>query len=398
MIEGYYNHYMIGFCILRKKGRIKLKKQWHDMSGMPLKLKSNRVWRTYSGGAMLEAWQGESQPRDSEYPEEWVGSAVRAVNAGRDAPNEGLSLVRLPDGTDVPLTHFIKQNPAAYLGQKHAEKYQSNPALLVKLLDASERLTIQVHPDREFAMREFQSPFGKTEAWYILGGREIGGEEPSVLMGFKPYITPEIWKELFDKQDTKGMREALHRVPVQEGDVFIVEGGVPHAIGSGCFLIEIQEPTDYTLRTERKTPHGKELADEACHQGLGFDKMLEAFHYDALDAEAAMRRWKIKPKLINENGQGKEECLIGTAHTDRFRMHRLFVTGSYPVSAKPSFCIAIVVSGAGSLSYSDGNVALKQGDMLFLPAGLKEHTWTVSEAVRTQDTKPLQVVLCEPPL
>ncbi len=70
------------------------------------------------------------------------------------------------------------------------------------------------------------------------------------------------------------MLDSLHKVPLTEGEVLLIEGGVPHAIGSGCFLIEIQEPTDYTLRVERTTVRGETLPDTACHQGAGFPERL----------------------------------------------------------------------------------------------------------------------------
>ncbi len=95
-------------------------------------------------------------------------------------------------------------------------------------------------------MSAFNSEFGKTEAWYILGGREVEGEKPYVLLGFKPGTTREQWKSLFEEQDIQGMLDCLHKVPVQEGDTFLLEGGVPHAIGSGCFMVESR-----SLRTIR---------------------------------------------------------------------------------------------------------------------------------------------------
>lgn len=139
------------------------------------------------------------------------------------------------------------------MGKAHVEKFGSQTAVLVKLLDSSERLTIQVHPDRQFAECKFQSRFGKTEAWYVLSGRTMDGEEPYVLFGFKPGVTAEAWKTLFESQDIPGMIDALHRIPVREGDIFLVEGGVPHAIGSGCFLIEIK--SQQITHFEQSEPH-----------------------------------------------------------------------------------------------------------------------------------------------
>ena len=78
------------------------------------------------------------------------------------------------------------------------------------------------------------------------------------------------------------MLEWMHCIEVHKGDTVLIQGGVPHAIGAGCFLAEIQEPTDYTVRTERITPSGLKVADTMCHQGLGFQKMFDCFHYEGV--------------------------------------------------------------------------------------------------------------------
>ncbi|NOU93674.1 mannose-6-phosphate isomerase [Paenibacillus sp. LMG 31456] len=363
----------------------------HPLSEAPFKLLKNRVWRTYSGGKFLEEWQGTQQAEDTSFPEEWVASTVVAKNVGREHIREGLSLVSLGNRETLPLLDLILMEPEGFLGKSHVAKYGTQTAVLVKVLDASERLTIQVHPDRTFAMDVFESQFGKTEAWYVMGGRTIEGEEPYVLFGFKPGVTKESWRELFEQQDIDGMIHALHRIPVQEGDVFLVEGGIPHAIGSGCFLIEIQEPTDLTLRVERTTPKGNPVPDLACHQGIGFDRMLDCFHYESHSYEDARSKWKKDPVLLSENEGGKELVLIGKESTDRFRMHTIEVTGSFVTEGSGVFGIAIVISGSGTVSWADGEMQINQSDEIFMPAGLNTLSWNSNGADK------LKVVLCYPP-
>ena len=356
-------------------------------------LQRNRVWRTYSGGKLIDRLQGNVHGIDNRMPEEWVASVVRATNVGREhIQDEGLSKIKLSDGAEATLKEIIESDPKAYLGEAHANKYGSHTAVLVKLLDACERLTIQVHPDREFAMDKFQSRFGKTEAWYVIGGREIGGEKPYVLFGFKPGVTKESWKALFESQNIPGMIDALHRIPVREGDIFLVEGGVPHAIGSGCFLIEIQEPTDYTLRTERMTPAGDAVPDRACHQGLGFDQMLECFHYEPCTFEQIKARWYIEPAIIEATAGGRLMSLIKESDTDRFRMNRLTVYSDYVLDNGGGFAIAIILQGNGSIVTDSGEMGIAQGDTLFLPAAMSSMKWICE---RGGDS--LQAVLCYPP-
>lgn len=364
----------------------------HEIELRPFKLSRNRVWRTYAGGERLEKWQGSSNPSDSSFPEEWVASTVVASNVGREEVVEGLSEIVLENGSSITLKDLIDRYPEEILGRNHTSHYGSETALLVKVLDAGERLTIQVHPDREFAKSAFDSLFGKTEAWYILGGRSIDGEEPYVLFGFKPGMTQEKWKRLFEQQDIPGMIDALHKIPVQTGDVFLVEGGVPHAIGSGCFLIEIQEPTDYTLRVERTTPRGLSLPDQACHQGIGFERMLECFHYEAYDDQETLSRWKKEPALVRQDSGGTEYVLIDKKHTDRFRMHLLEVQDELPVNGEGTFSIAIVISGSGKIICQGKEQDVSQADKIFLPAIIDQVNWI------NIGKDPLKVIVCYPPV
>lgn len=150
-------------------------------------------------------------------------------------------------GTDVTLRSVLESDTEGYLGKGAAQ-----PALgvLTKLIDSAERLTLQVHPDKPTALRLFQSQYGKTECWHILSGHPVNGEEPCIYYGFQPDMTRARWEALFHAQDIPGMLAGMQKYPVHPGDTILIEGGMPHAIGAGCFLVEIQEPTDYTIRVE----------------------------------------------------------------------------------------------------------------------------------------------------
>ena len=217
----------------------------------PIKMLPNRVWRIYLGGLLLDELRGD-EGSDGYFPEDWLASVVEANNPPRaDAPErEGLSRVETENGVRY-LKDLIDADPQAYLGKAHIASHGAHFGVLTKFLDSAERLPIQVHPDKTAAKTLFRSDYGKTEAWYILGGREINGEAPYILLGFREDVTKQQLRELFDRQDIAGMAALMHKVPVQAGDVFLIEGGTPHAIGPGCFLLEIQEPTDYTIRTPR---------------------------------------------------------------------------------------------------------------------------------------------------
>lgn len=359
----------------------------------PFKLCSNRVWRTYTGGKLLEQWMNCDGASDGNLPEEWVASVTRANNPGREhVQNEGCSLVELDGGLRMQLTRLIDLDPERILGAGHVKKYGLNTGVLVKLLDSAERLTIQVHPDNETSGRLFNSRFGKTEAWYIMGKRTYMEEKPYVLFGFKPGMTREKWIRLFEEQDIRSMTEALHKLYVEPGQVYLIEGGIPHAIGPGCFILEIQQPTDYTIRVEKRTPMGMEIPDRLCHQGIGFDKMFDCFHYDTFSEEEILKRWRIEPIVMKTQQRGAlEKELIGYGATPHFRMVSVEVSTEYSLGQCNTFSSIVVLSGEGELIWEGGSMTIRQGEAYFTPACLGP------SFIHGSAEKPLNLVCCYPP-
>jgi mannose-6-phosphate isomerase len=354
---------------------------------IPLKQMPNRVWRTYSGGALIDRWKRIMPETDGNMPEEWIMSTISA--RGKNRPSEeGLSTVITPSGL-VFLNELIATDPEGFLGGRVAKKFGTT-GVLIKMLDSKERLTIQVHPDKQFAQEMLNSDFGKTESWYILGGREINGEKSAIYLGFKENITEDKWRELFLKQDIKGMLESLHRIEVSPGDAFIIYGGVPHAIGSGCFLMEVQEPTDYTMRVEKVTPGGLTISDELIHQGIGEEKMLKCFHYDGCSFEAAKKRWKIAPAIVESTDEFTLKSIINMSHTSCFALKELDLDGKITLHGNGDFFIGVIFSGKGTITCHGKDYSYSQGDEIFFPATL--------ESVKISSSLASKIMLCYPPL
>lgn len=356
---------------------------------VPMKLTNERVWRTYLGGSLLDEMHDFAGSGDDHFPEEWIASVVAARNAGREEiSDEGLS--RLAEPPHHYLSDVIAADPGLLLGQAHVAAYGASMGVLVKLIDSSERLAIQVHPDREHAQRLFQSQYGKTECWHILGGRVIDGVDPYVYIGFQAGITRERWQQLFDRQDISGMLACLHRYSVRAGDTILIEGGVPHAIGAGCFLIEIQEPTDYTIRVERSTPSGFAVADVMCHQGLGFERMFECFDYGGLGREENYKRRFIPARIHSESAGGQQKALIDYRHTDYFKMEELVVAGEMTIENHEAFMIVYVLGGNGRFQTTETAENLSVGDQFFVPADSGRLVFTCHHG----GSEPLRVVCC----
>ncbi len=318
----------------------------------PVKLDRAGAWRTYTGGSLIDKLHGIENTADTNFPEEWIMSTVAARNSGREHIVEGLSMV---SGTDVSLKQLIEDYPEETLGKSHFEKFGKSLGVLVKIIDSAERLTIQVHPTKKKAKELFDSLYGKTECWHVIDGREINGEKPCIYFGFKEGITREYWKKVFDEQDIPAMLDCLHRFEVKPGDTFLIEGGIPHAIGAGCFLIEVQEPTDYTIRTERVTPKGLAVADFMCHQGLGFDRMFDCFNYDGMPKNEVAERWNLKK-------QGNS--VVGYNNTEMFKLDMIDVDGKETVTGGDVFSGIYVLSGEGELC----GEKIKAGSQYFIPA------------------------------
>jgi mannose-6-phosphate isomerase len=361
---------------------------WAHLTRQPLRLAHNRVYRVYQGGALLDRMQRVPAPEDGHFPEEWIGSTTVTRIPGRPK-DEGLSQVLLADGSTLLLKPLIEQHPEAMLGAAHAARYGTALAVLCKLLDSAMRLPIQVHPDRTFARRHCNSDFGKTESWIILAMRRVGRETPYILFGFREGVTEAAFRRMAKSQDITGQVAALNRIEVQPGEVYLVTAGTPHAIGPGVFMIEVQEPTDLVINTEY-TVGEIQRTEAQCTMGLGFDLGMQCFDYRAAGMEH-VRRCTLAPRLIAEDGGGREECLIGPEDTPCFGVSRLLVTGAVPDRDRGRCYIGIVTDGRGSIDGPDAPIALEPGTTFFVPAA-SEH-W----GYRATSDVPVSVVKCFPP-
>ncbi len=353
----------------------------------PFFLPPNRVRRSYQGGYLLEKFRGYPQPGDGWFPEDWIAS-VTASRTGTE-PDEGLSPVRF-GMEEIRLRDLILRNPRAMLGADHNASFGPDPYLLVKLLDSRIRLRLQVHPGRQAAQKLFRAAHGKTEAWIVMETRRVGAETPHILLGFREGVTEEAFREAVFDPEQRGLLELFHKITVQPRDVFYIQGGTPHAIGPGVFMVEVQEPSDDTIFVE---PRGKDLRAEgsASHLGLGWETALDCFHYEGISEAAALQRWRIAPRLIRDEAGGRVEALLyGPEIAAYFGAARLTVRKALTMHC-PSFYIAIVTRGAGRIRSRGGSERVARGDALFLPAALGGHRWEAAAA------EGLEVIACYPP-
>ena len=177
---------------------------------------------------------------------------------------------------------------------------------------------------------------------------------------------------LFEAQDIAGMLNCLHRFDVNPGDTLLIEGGVPHAIGAGCFLVEIQEPTDYTIRVERVTPSGFPVVDAMCHQGLGFERMFDCFHYEPLTREQTRARWLLPMRPLREELGASVRAVVGYGDTPMFALNQLDVRDTLVLPCEDQFSGLYVLAGEGTMACGSSSQPIRQAEQYFIPAGVRE--------------------------
>jgi mannose-6-phosphate isomerase len=315
----------------------------------PVVLGPNQPAHFYLGGAGIARFRGVPQP--SEYsPEDWIASTTSMFS------RPGIGLSRLPGGQT--LRAAIAAAPRDFLGPAHVARYGADPALLVKMLDTGQRLVAHLHPDREFAARHLGSRYGKTEAWIILDA------QPSsrVYLGFKQDADPALVRRLVAEQDTAAILRSLNQVPVAAGDTWLVPAGVPHAIGAGVTLVELQEPTDFSILLEWA---GFRIdGPREGHLGLGFDLALTALDLSGWDSGRLDGLRASRPGACGRPGVTR---LLPARADPFFLAERVDVAA--PVTFEPGYAILVVTAGSGVIDYSAGCLPVQRGATILVPYG-----------------------------
>lgn len=302
----------------------------------PIVLPSNRPpERFYRGGARISAFRGEEEAAPRE-PEDWVGSTTTIRG------EEALGLTTLPDGR--LLRDAIEADPVAWLGDRHARRWGSDARLLVKLLDAGQRLPVHAHPHDDFAASHLGRTHGKAEAWYILEGG-------TVHVGLREDVAVEALADLVGRQDVEALLGLLHVIEVHPGDVVWVPPGELHAIGAGVLLLELQQPEDLSILLEWE---GFEIdGPQEGHLGLGFDLALTAVTRTARSVAETGALVHAAPSSGSVFPRDADEY---------FRLVRMPVHGAAIV--EPGFAIVVVVRGTVAVA----GQSLAAGATVLVPA------------------------------
>lgn len=256
-------------------------------------------------------------------------------------------------GTNEPLKEVLSKHPG-WLGSHVLQITEGKPELpiLIKLIDAKRDLSVQVHPDDNYA-KEYEGQWGKTEMWYVLGARN----DSELIYGFSKDVDRDSVKNAVSNGTISSL---LNHVPVQKDDVFFIESGIVHAIGAGCLIAEIQQSSNLTYRLydyDRVDKWGRK-------RDLHIEKALDVMKMNS----SAIPRQPLR--VLKYKAGYASELLTRCKY---FQVERLLLDTENRRIAdfqtkSNSFHTLLCVDGCGSIFGEGCMLNFFKGDCIFVPA------------------------------
>lgn len=323
----------------------------------PLLLQGS-LHETMWGGRHLETVAGKALPKGAKVGESWE-TAVE-------------SIVRNPPHAGTTLGDLVRQFGSDLVGDRAIEVFGPRFPLLTKFLDAQDSLSVQVHPNDEYAARHEGGKLGKTEAWYVLrvepGARLVYG----LARGTD---AAEVRTAIAETQ----LEDLLNTFEARVGDVIFVPAGTVHAIGAGIVLYELQEYSDVTYRLY---DYGRLQADGKLRE-LHVEKGLDVMRFTSTPVE------RVSPVEREFSGvDGSRKVLVGSRY---FVLEELCFSGTAHGATNGSSChIVSLLDGACMVESDGGQVRLGLGDTAVLPARLGPYRLTGDGARVLRSYVPVQ--------
>ena len=331
----------------------------------PEKLPPNQFDHFYKGGYKIGSLRGG--PGGPMRPEEWIGSTTTRYGE----TYTGLS--KLSSGE--LLVDVIGRESEAWLGREHLNTFGSSTEILVKLLDPDQALPVHFHPTRKFAKEHLGVSHGKTEAWIIVdapAGAKVG-------LGFKKEMSKTEVLPLVAGKQSQAIIDSLEFFEVKPGDAFFVPSGIPHAIGAGIFVMEMQEPTDYSglLEWEGFAVDG----EKDVHYDLGFDILLDDLRYSPLNKNE-IEKWITHDRL----NAATDVNIFSESANPYFRAN--YLSGKVS-SVEAGFAIFLALSGQGRVNFENaGEMETSRGEAVVIPYSAGGWTLTGVGGILTRPPLP----------
>lgn len=306
----------------------------------PLKFKKTLVKKVW-GGRKFNSILDMELPDESLYGESWEVSSHKG----------GLSYIENGEYAGCSLVDIINKNKEKILGEEIVKRFKGEFPLLIKYLDINDRLSVQVHPSDDYALR-VEGEFGKSECWYVMEA----SEDATLILGVKDGVTKDIFKK---KVESKDFSDLFNTIKVKKGDFINLLPGVVHATLEGSILIcEVQQNSDTTYRIY----DFDRLVDGKLRE-LHLDKALDVIDFEGkVQISTSENRQKIS--LV---GAKKEELVRG----EYFNVDKYLIDGIFEDETNNNFKILSILDGVGEIICDNISYSIKKGDTYFIPAGLK---------------------------
>ncbi len=321
----------------------------------------NRLW----GGRQIQRVLGRNIPTplaNAPVGESWEiadlpPGSVKADSTGSLADGSLSSVVANGPLAGLTLHEVLVRHGADILGDK--TQAGSYFPLLIKYLDASEDLSVQVHPDAAYAQKHVNAHL-KSEAWYVLAARPGA----RIYKGLRPGTTREAFA---DAIKTGRVAELLNAIPVRVGDCHYLESGTVHALGAGVLAAEVQTPSDTTFRVF----DWNRLCSDGKPRDLHIDAAMEVISFDSPAVE----------RIIRQQRQLENMEITDLVSCPYFTLSRRWVAGGTSALPEGRAAVWIVLAGQGVLeSPGQAGVAVAAGDTILVPAKMEKASLRVVSA------------------
>lgn len=265
---------------------------------------------------------------------------------------DGKSIICNGEFSGLTLDEIIKKCGRDIIGSELEEKYLKKFPLLIKLIDANDKLSVQVHPGDEYAQIFENGELGKNEMWHIISAKPGS----KLCYDVMPGVTKEVFKKAIEENEVD---KCLKFIEVKKGDTINIPEGLIHAIGEGIVLAEVQQNSNTTYRV---------------------------FDYNRVDKAGNSRPLHIEKALnvIDFNSEGRKEIIDGLSVniTENSKVtykiaNKYFAVELYDVEEPLSeyadgerFCIYIIIEGTAHINYPNGSMNASFGESVFIPASL----------------------------
>jgi mannose-6-phosphate isomerase len=296
---------------------------------------NKKVW----GGDRLKNKFNKDIKEDNPIGESWELSSRK----------ERISIVINGEFKNKSLIDLIRQNRREVFGLG-SEKWGHEFPLLIKFLDINERLSVQVHPDDNYAMK-YEKSLGKTEIWYVIDAEESA----KIIYGFKKGITKEKFINLIKENN---ITSSLREIKVKKGDIIYIPAGILHAARGGILIAEIQKSSDITYRIydwDRLGLNGKP-------RELHLKKALDVINFN---------NYKVNPRINNKSIKRNGYKILNYIKSEYFNVEIIKIERHYKRNMNGKcFEVLVCIEGKFEIIYNNNKDIILKGETVLIPACL----------------------------